>query len=41
MVLGEGLSTRGIFGCVLMLAGVLLAQADQDGRAANPDVTGP
>ena len=30
LVLSEGLSTRGIIGCVLMLAGVLLAQADSD-----------
>ena len=28
LVLGEGLSTRGIFGCFLMMAGILLAQAD-------------
>jgi len=28
LVLGEGLSTRGLVGCALMLAGVLLAQAD-------------
>ncbi len=30
LVLSEGLSTRGIIGCALMLAGVLLAQADSD-----------
>ncbi len=30
LVLSEGLSTRGIIGCVLMLAGILLAQADSD-----------
>ncbi|MEN8006022.1 MAG: DMT family transporter [Candidatus Krumholzibacteriota bacterium] len=29
-ILSEGLSARGIIGCVLMLAGVLLAQADSD-----------
>ncbi len=32
LVLGEGLSTRGLVGCALMLAGVLVAQADA-GRA--------
>ena len=30
LVLSEGLSTRGIIGCALMLGGVLLAQADSD-----------
>ena len=30
LMLSEGLSMRGIFGCALMLAGVLLAQADSD-----------
>lgn len=30
LVLSEGLSVRGIIGCALMLAGVLLAQADSD-----------
>jgi drug/metabolite transporter (DMT)-like permease len=30
LVLSEGLSTRGIVGCALMLAGILLAQVDSD-----------
>ena len=33
LMLSEGLSTRGIIGCGLMLAGILLAQADSDRRA--------
>jgi drug/metabolite transporter (DMT)-like permease len=35
LMLGEGLSTRGILGCVLMLAGILLAQVDPQ-REAYP-----
>jgi drug/metabolite transporter (DMT)-like permease len=36
LVLSEGLSTRGLIGCALMLAGILLAQADsgQDSKAS-------
>ncbi len=39
LVLGEGLSTRGIIGCALMLAGILLAQADPDRFSKVPDTT--
>lgn len=35
LVLGEGLSTRGLAGCALMLGGILLAQADS-ARTENP-----
>jgi len=35
LVLGEGLSARGLAGCALMLVGILLAQADS-GRAETP-----
>ena len=31
LVLSEGLSVRGLIGCTLMLAGILLAQADSEG----------
>jgi drug/metabolite transporter (DMT)-like permease len=30
LVLSEGLSVRGLIGCALMLAGILLAQADSE-----------
>jgi drug/metabolite transporter (DMT)-like permease len=39
LMLGEGLSTRGIIGCALMLAGVLLAQADTDKMVEVPQST--
>ena len=37
LLLSEGLSTRGIIGCVLMLAGILLAQADSGRRSKFPE----
>ena len=39
LVLSEGLSTRGIIGCALMLGGVLLAQADSDRFSKSPETT--
>ena len=39
LLLSEGLSTRGIIGCVLMLAGILLAQADSDRLSTAPKTT--
>jgi drug/metabolite transporter (DMT)-like permease len=39
LVLGEGLSNRGIIGCALMLAGVLLAQAETEKVGEAPKTT--
>jgi drug/metabolite transporter (DMT)-like permease len=38
LMLSEGMSTRGVFGCALMLAGILLAQVDQgdNGEESEP-----
>lgn len=40
LVLSEGLSVRGLIGCALMLAGVLLAQADTNQYHESPDAIG-
>jgi drug/metabolite transporter (DMT)-like permease len=38
LVLGEVLSVRGLAGCALMLAGILLAQVDQEPGPGDPEI---